>query len=106
MSATRTRVCSSGARWKSRETGAASPPGITVTVATTPVDDKLAMMTVSSARPSDVDVPSAQYHAVDAASAAGTLTPRTAATATELSCVDDEPCWITTAATIAPITTT
>src|SRR5207245_7975525 len=80
MSATRTRVSSPGARRKWSDFGLASPPGITVMVASTLVSARLATMTVSSARPSGVDVPSAQYHAVDAAPTGGTLTPsRTAA---------------------------
>ena len=52
--------------------GAASPPGITVTVASTSVSATLAIRIVSSARPSGVDVPSAQYHEVDSESSLGT----------------------------------
>ena len=54
------------------EAGAASPPGITVMVASMSVWARLAITTVSVAAPSGVDVPPAQYHALEATSAAGT----------------------------------
>ena len=55
-----------------RETGAVRPPGITVIVASALVSAMLATRMVSSARPSALDVPSAQYHEVDSASFDGT----------------------------------
>ena len=106
MSATLTRVSSPGARRRCRDRGAPSPPGITVMVASTVDGARLATMTVSSARPSGVDVPSAQYHALDATSGDGTLTPvpRRAATRSPTPAVEsleDAPCCTTTAATTA-----
>ena len=71
-SATGTLTSSPGARRMVSVAGAASPPGITVMVASMSVCARLAMTTVSVASPSGVDVPAAQYHALDATSAAGT----------------------------------
>ena len=108
MSATLTRVSSPGARRRCRDLGAPSPPGITVMVASTVDGATLATMTVSSARPSGVDVPSAQYHALDATSGDGTLTPVRAsgdAAATPVDSLEDALCCTTTAATTAARTT-
>ena len=108
MSATLTRVSSPGARRRCRDFGAPSPPGITVIVASTVDGATLATMTVSSARPSGVDVPSAQYHALDATSGDGTLTPVRAsgdAAATPVDSLEDALCCTTTAATTAARTT-
>src|SRR4029077_11913715 len=68
-SATGTLTSSPGARRMVSVAGAASPPGITVMVASMSVWARLAITTVSVASPSDVDVPAAQYHALDATSA-------------------------------------
>src|SRR5439155_3989241 len=74
-SETCTRRSLRAARWTVRDTGAADAPCITVIVASTCELATLATTTVSSARPSDVDVPSAQYHVVESASADGTTGP-------------------------------
>ena len=75
-SATRMRVSSRASMCTVRDAGGvAASAGRTVSVASTGVSATLAIITVSSARPSGVDVPSAQYHVVERASAAGTEGP-------------------------------
>src|SRR4029077_12370651 len=105
MSATLTRLSSPGARRSCRVFGAPLPPGITVMVASTVDGARLATMTVSSARPSGVDVPSAQYHALEATSDDGTLTPVRARDDAVADSLEDAPCCATTAATTAASTT-
>src|SRR5689334_3229562 len=107
MSDTATSTCSPGASRIVRDLGAASPPGMTVTVASIDSWERLATMTVSSAAPSGVDVPAAQYQAFEMTSAGGTPTPVRAATSAAATAVDDSDgafCCATTAAASATTT--
>ena len=66
MSAIGSRVCPSVSTLRCRVTGRLLPPGITVTVTSIGFFARFPTMTVSVARPSTVEVPSAQYHATRA----------------------------------------
>src|SRR4030088_336088 len=79
---TGTLTCPCAATVTRRDDGSTSPPGITVTLARASLWPRLAIQMVSLARCPGDPVPSAQYHAAETASGAGTVGPfRTGAVA-------------------------